>query len=117
MSKCANNKLSGCLGLVTQKGNIYCDGCLEEKKAQTKNRREHELDHLLTKNYELENELKKKTIDQQLLSRLQQDNVALVKANSILETTISQLKIDNEKLKLDNDRLRSIGRVSDIKPR
>jgi len=115
MSKCANSKLHNCPGIIVQKGNIYCDSCLETKRSETKNKREHELDQLLIKNSELECELKKRSSQSDLLFKLQEDNISLIKEKSLLETTVSQFRLDIEKLKLDNDKLKSLLRLSESK--
>ena len=54
---CSNNKLTGCQGIISQRGNIICDACVEIRKNITKSRRDQDVDELVQKNIELEKEL------------------------------------------------------------
>jgi len=54
---CANNRVTGCQGIVSQRGNIFCDSCNEARKSMTKSRRDQDVDELVKKNADLEKEL------------------------------------------------------------
>lgn len=56
-SSCANSKATGCEGVVTQRGVIFCDVCTEVRKNTNKARREQSFEDLVNKNKELETEL------------------------------------------------------------
>mgnify|MGYP001560506859 CR=1 FL=1 len=49
---CAN-KNNGCIG-IPNKGSILCEKCLEERKKVLKNRQEHNIEELLEKNHNLQ---------------------------------------------------------------
>jgi len=57
---CANSRTTNCAGTVTQRGNIFCDSCIELRKATIKNKRDNDIDTLLEKNCFLDQELQKK---------------------------------------------------------
>lgn len=54
---CANNRVTGCQGIVSQRGHIFCDACNEIRKNMTKSRRDQDIEDLVNKNAELENEI------------------------------------------------------------
>ena len=127
MSKPCSNSSTGCIGFAV-KGNILCETCLESKKAQTKNRRDIEMDMLEIKIKELENclisqkqqyesklaekictvHLEKDSVKQgELVKKLREENERLVDEKSRYEMTYKQTLLDNEKLHLDISRLSS----------
>jgi predicted nuclease with TOPRIM domain len=121
---CANSKLSGCEGFVTQKGHILCESCTENRKNMAQNRREHDFDELLIKNREIEQELlKTRSIEKTLqdtISRLEREKSLLEerieklidekrrmeKDRGVHEINSSQVELDNEKLLIDNNQLK-----------
>jgi chromosome segregation ATPase len=60
---CANSKTNNCQGVVTQKGNILCNACIEARKTLSKNRRDQDLDNFVEKNKIMEQELSRLRID------------------------------------------------------
>jgi hypothetical protein len=110
---CANLKLNGCQGLVTQRGNILCETCTETRKNNSQNKREFDFDSLMIKYRELESEIAKykseaeelKDCKNTLTERV--NTLLLDKKNSeIITLNNSQLILDNEKLSLDNAQLK-----------
>lgn len=121
---CANSKLNGCEGFVTQRGNILCETCTETRKNMAQNRREYDFDELLIKHRETEQELSKSRSE---LAKAQDSLVQVEKEKSLLEERVgnligekrrmekdrgfsdinrSQAEIDNEKLVIDNNQLK-----------
>ena len=110
---CANLKLNGCQGLVTQRGNILCETCTETRKNNAQNKREFDFDALMIKYREIECEFSKykseveelKQSKNTLIERV--NNLLVDKKNlDIITLNNSQLVLDNEKLSLDNVQLK-----------
>lgn len=101
---CANIKVSGCQGIVSQRGNIFCDVCIEVRKTVTKSRRDQDVDDLLNKNAELEKQLI--NLRQLCHEETHKYNQALKNIEIIEEDLSSQiLRIENEyQQKIDEDK-------------
>lgn len=125
MSKPCSNTSTGCTGFAVR-GNILCETCLEAKKAQSKNRRDIEMDMLTTKIRDLEQSLlsqkqqyekkleeklctlhlEKDSVRQgELVKKIREENQRLVDEKSRYEMTYKQTLLDNEKLLLDLSRM------------
>jgi predicted nuclease with TOPRIM domain len=120
---CANSKLNGCQGFVTQRGNILCENCTETRKNMAQNRREYEFDELVIRNRETEQELlqykeqvknikenlsqleKENSLLNEHISKLIDEKKRMEKDYGINEINRSQLALDNEKLIIDNKQL------------
>lgn len=131
---CINHRI-GCGGMVTKRGTVLCDKCVEERKMASK-RKEVEFDELLLKCKKLEEDLentKKKCDDliqnntaymeepkvahdikyyekelENLIGqncRLKLENETLISDKSKYELLYSQAKIDIEQLQLEKERL------------
>ena len=53
---CANSRTTGCTNIVTQRGNILCDLCMELRKNSLLSRKDVEINSLTEKSKELEKE-------------------------------------------------------------
>jgi methionine synthase II (cobalamin-independent) len=123
---CANNRTTGCQGVVTQRGNVLCPDCIESRKQQLKTKRDSELDELAQKNAILEHELNllkqqkedksvlisyKEHTDKEMkflsdkINSLQNDIDKYIQEKNDSQIHLHQCKLDNERLKLDNERL------------
>lgn len=102
---CANNRITGCESIITQKGNVLCDSCMELKKKKNNN----DMSSITERMLKLENnELELKLI----ISNITTEKMELEKKNEDLEKKIKELQeqiIDNDllikKLKDDNIKL------------
>lgn len=110
---CANLKLNGCQGLVSQRGNILCETCTETRKNNAQNKREFDFDALMIKYREIESELAKYKLEVEELKESKNtltDRVTILladkKNSEIVTLHNSQLILDNEKLSLDNVQLK-----------
>jgi len=56
---CANFNVTGCTGLISQRGNILCETCIQVLKTTSKNKRESDIHDLMVRNSELEQEIQK----------------------------------------------------------
>ena len=106
---CANSKINGCQGNVSQRGNILCETCTENRKNLAQSKRDYEVDQLMAKYIQTEQELSKyKTLYEQLLVQCEKEKSILneqltkMKLNEIKN---SQVSLDNEKLIIDNKQL------------
>jgi len=54
---CSLSKTIGCQGTISQRGNIMCDKCMDDRKNISKIRRDQNIDDLFTQNKEVEREL------------------------------------------------------------
>ena len=103
---CANNRITGCEAIITQKGNVLCDTCMELKKRKNNN---NDMTSITERMLKLENnELELKLI----ISNITTEKMELEKKNENLEKKIIELQeqiIDNDllikKLKDDNIKL------------
>lgn len=98
MNTCANANITQCSGYVTQGGNILCDSCIDARKSLIKDRRDHNIDSLLSKNCVLENEM----------IQLKLDNAKLVKSLNETSTQISLLEKQVRELTDSNNQLITI---------
>lgn len=110
---CATMK---CQGIVTQRGNIYCDGCNEVRKQQ-RSKHERDVDDMMARNKELvvENARLKdevqnfKIYSEQLEKKVQKlnemlaekarDNDRLEHEKAVIQASLMQLKLDGESKK------------------
>jgi hypothetical protein len=86
---CANSRTTNCSGIVNQRGNIFCDSCIELRKASIKNKRDNDIDTLLEKNCFLDQEL------QNIRSELQLSQTV----NSELQNQVTNTTKDLENIK------------------
>jgi hypothetical protein len=121
---CVNSRTTNCSGIVTERGNIFCDTCIEIRKANIKNKRDNDIDNLLEKNCVLDQELQK--IRSELQSEKQQkidlqDNLEQVRKelqeiknkynNSVLinskylEQEVDRLNLTIQKITKDNENI------------
>lgn len=131
---CSMAKLTGCQGIVSQRGTILCDNCIEKRKSMSKMKRDQNIDEMITRNKELERmcqqlQEKVKTLSTQnnnhssdysvalekentrlseVVVRLRSEIETLVKEKAEYEMTHSQVRLDNEKLSRDNIRLEKL---------
>ena len=126
---CINAKTTDCKGLVTKRGNILCDTCIELRRISGTTRRENELEDILKKLKDLEaenarlNELVKnnskiKELEETIknnqlkfeeeLKHTQEYgaeiNKFLEKENSLLSDLVTKLRKDNENLIAEKSR-------------
>jgi len=95
--ECMNLKINNCSGFVTEKGNVLCDSCLEEKKKISKIKREHDIEELVNKNLEMEKELFKL---RELNNNLDNDFRVINEKNEENIKRISELEAINKSLEL-----------------
>ena len=83
---CADKK---CSGIITEKGNIFCCDCIEKRKTLSKLKIEYNMEELLNKNIQLEQELKNlKQID-----NITRDDYNMIKDQNIqLENMLKEMK-------------------------
>ena len=107
---CANSRTTGCTNIVTQRGNILCELCMELRKNSLLSRKDVEINSLTEKSKELEKEAQ--TLRLQLQDSIY-ENESLIeklgnssKQSSDLEDKYKKLKnIDTEYLEKENTRL------------
>lgn len=121
---CINSRTTNCNGTVVQRGNIFCDNCIELRKVTIKNKRDNEIGNLLEKNCLLEQEIQKLRLDLQsekdlnhnLQNNLDSLNLQfqeiknkfeknIIVNSTYLEQEVKRLTSCLEKLRKENDEL------------
>lgn len=105
---CANSKINNCIGIVSQKGTILCETCLEDRKVLLKYRTDNNVQEENLRLSELNKHLESE--NNRLIDCIGRQKVSLdklTKENSNYEIFYNQTKIDMEKLVLDNKLLKS----------
>ena len=101
---CAQSRISGCNGVVSQRGNVMCDACLEARKSLNRQKRDQTLEDLIKQNREIADELKRqKEINAQLTKELNSRPPAtlVIDYNSQLEKEHVQLQDMAKRLRLE----------------
>jgi hypothetical protein len=108
MNKCANNFKTGCQNLISHKGTIFCQDCLDTAKSASKNRRELYFDEFVEKIKKLEDEIKdekkKNLFYTEKINNLEKNNTSsddieiILTENKKLKDIILNLRLENETL-------------------
>ena len=88
---CVNSRTTNCNGIVVERGNIFCDNCIELRKTTIKNKRDNDIDNLLEKNCILDQELQKLRSELQIEKDTNNDL-----RNSLKSTTLQFEEIKNK---------------------